>query len=103
MNSKLKQLREFSDPEYVMMKAKQMGLNPVHESSRKDKKYMIFDGRRWFILVKCPIKMQLNIMIKIVSIDSKNEIGNGKPLRSTLLHGFHTGCCGDLFHNIARK
>ena len=30
MNSKLKQLREFSDPEYVMMKAKQMGLNPVH-------------------------------------------------------------------------
>lgn len=46
MNSKLKQLREFSDPEYVMMKAKQMGLNPVHESSRKDKKYMIFDGKK---------------------------------------------------------
>ena len=46
MNSKLKQLREFSDPEYVMMKAKQMGLNPVHESSRKDKKYMIFDGNK---------------------------------------------------------
>ena len=22
-----------------------MGLNPVHESSRKDKKYMVFDGR----------------------------------------------------------
>ena len=23
-----------------------MGLNPVHESSRKDKKYMVFDGRK---------------------------------------------------------
>ncbi len=28
-----------------MQKAKMMGLNPVHESSRKDKKYMVFDGR----------------------------------------------------------
>ena len=43
---KLEELRKFSDPEYVMEKAKMMGLNPVHESSRKDKKYMIFDGRK---------------------------------------------------------
>ena len=28
-----------------MNKAIMMGLNPVHESSRKDKKYMVFDGR----------------------------------------------------------
>jgi len=35
---KLEELRKFSDPEYVMKKAKMMGLNPVHESSRKDKK-----------------------------------------------------------------
>ena len=44
--NKLKELRNFSDPEYVMNKAKLMGLNPVHESSRKDKKYMVFDGRK---------------------------------------------------------
>ena len=44
-SNKLKELRNFSDPEYVMNKAKMMGLNPVHESSRKDKKYMVFDGR----------------------------------------------------------
>jgi hypothetical protein len=29
-----------------MGKAHEMGLNPVHESSRKDKKYMIFDGHK---------------------------------------------------------
>jgi hypothetical protein len=40
--TKLDQLREYSDPEYVMARAQEMGLNPVHESSRKDKKYMIF-------------------------------------------------------------
>jgi hypothetical protein len=44
-SNKLRELRNFSDPEYVMQKAKMMGLNPVHESSRKDKKYMVFDGR----------------------------------------------------------
>ena len=43
-SNKLKELRNYSDPEYVMNKAKMMGLNPVHESSRKDKKYMAFDG-----------------------------------------------------------
>ena len=44
-SNKLRELRNYSDPEYVMNKAKLMGLNPVHESSRKDKKYMVFDGR----------------------------------------------------------
>ena len=44
--TKLDQLREYSDPEYVMARAQEMGLNPVHESSRKDKKYMIFDGNK---------------------------------------------------------
>ena len=44
-SNKLRELRNYSDPEYVMNKAKMMGLNPVHESSRKDKKYMVFDGR----------------------------------------------------------
>ncbi len=43
-SNKLNELRNYSDPEYVMNKAKMMGLNPVHESSRKDKKYMVFDG-----------------------------------------------------------
>jgi len=45
-SNKLKELRNYSDPEYVMSKAKMMGLNPVHESSRKDKKYMVFDGNK---------------------------------------------------------
>ena len=45
-SNKLRELRNYSDPEYVMNKAKMMGLNPVHESSRKDKKYMIFDGNK---------------------------------------------------------
>jgi hypothetical protein len=44
--NKLEELRKVSNPEYVMNKAKMMGLNPVHESSRKDKKYMVFDGRK---------------------------------------------------------
>ena len=45
-SNKLKELSKYSSPEYVMHKAKMMGLNPVHESSRKDKKYMVFDGRK---------------------------------------------------------
>ena len=44
-SNKLRELRNYSDPEYVMNKARMMGLNRVHESSRKDKKYMVFDGR----------------------------------------------------------
>ncbi len=46
MSSKLTQLKEFSNPEFVSWKAQQMGLNPVYESSRKDKKYMVFDGHK---------------------------------------------------------
>ena len=44
--TKLDQLREYSDPEFVMKKAQELGYNPVHESSRKDKKYMVFDGHK---------------------------------------------------------
>ena len=44
--TKLDQLREYSDPDYVMAKAQELGYNPVHESSRKDKKYMVFDGHK---------------------------------------------------------
>ena len=40
-------LSSFSNPEYVKNKAKVMGLNPVYESSRKNKKYTIFDGHKW--------------------------------------------------------
>lgn len=44
--NKLKELQKYSDPEIVMSKAKQMGFNPVQISSRKDKKYMVFDGHK---------------------------------------------------------
>jgi Family of unknown function (DUF5754) len=44
--TKLDQLREYSDPDYVMWKAQELGYNPIHESSRKDKKYMVFDGHK---------------------------------------------------------
>jgi Family of unknown function (DUF5754) len=46
MRSKIDELRKYSDPEAVAQKAQEMGLNPVHPSSRKDKKYMVFDGNR---------------------------------------------------------
>jgi len=42
MRSKYEQLKEFSDPEIVAHKAQELGLNPVYESSRKDKKFMVF-------------------------------------------------------------
>ena len=44
--TKLDKLREYSDPDYVMWKAQELGYNPIHESSRKDKKYMVFDGHK---------------------------------------------------------
>ena len=43
-SNKLRELRNYSDPEYVMNKAKMMGLNPVHESSRKDKIYGVLSN-----------------------------------------------------------
>ena len=45
-SNKLKELRNYSDPEYVMNKAQELGFYPVHVSSRKDKKYMVFDGHK---------------------------------------------------------
>lgn len=41
---KEKQILEFSNPQIVSQKANELYLNPVHLSSRKDKKYMVFDG-----------------------------------------------------------
>lgn len=41
---KEKQILEFSNPETVRQKGNELYLNPVHLSSRKDKKYMVFDG-----------------------------------------------------------
>jgi len=46
MHSKLTELKQYSNPEIVSEKAHQLGLNQVHESSRKDKKYMVFDGNK---------------------------------------------------------
>jgi len=46
MNNKQRELRKVSDPEIVRDKAFRMGLNEVHPSSRKDKKYMVFDGNK---------------------------------------------------------
>ena len=43
---KLSELIKVSDPEAVALKAQDFGLNPVYESSRKDKKYMVFDGNK---------------------------------------------------------
>lgn len=42
---KLRRLNEVSDPQEVNRKAMQLHLNEIHPSSRKDKKYMVFDGR----------------------------------------------------------
>lgn len=39
---KEKQILEFSNPEIVRQKGNELFLNPVHLSSRKDKKYMVF-------------------------------------------------------------
>ena len=44
--TKERDLRQYSDPEVVRYKAHEMGLNEVHPSSRKDKKYMVFDGSK---------------------------------------------------------
>jgi hypothetical protein len=46
MNNKLKKLYEYSDPEEVNRKAMLLHLNEIHPSSRKDKKYMVFDGHK---------------------------------------------------------
>ena len=43
---KMRRLYEVSDPHEVNRKAMQLHLNEIHPSSRKDKKYMVFDGHK---------------------------------------------------------
>jgi len=45
--SKLLELQKYSNPDYVMNKAEQLNLNPIFISTRKDKKYMIYNGKSW--------------------------------------------------------
>ena len=42
-------LRQFSNPEIVKEKARKYRLNPVYESTRRDKKYMVYnnDTNKW--------------------------------------------------------
>jgi hypothetical protein len=42
---KLRRLFEVSDPQEVNRKGMVLRLNEIHPSSRKDKKFMVFDGR----------------------------------------------------------
>ena len=44
--NKFNELKQYSNPEYVMNKAQQLGLNPVYPSSQKKHKYMVFDGHK---------------------------------------------------------
>ena len=44
--TKLNDLYLISDPDEVNKRAYDLGLNEVHPSSRKDKKYMVFDGHK---------------------------------------------------------
>jgi hypothetical protein len=41
---KSEEIKKYSDPDKVRKIAKKLGLNPVDISSRKDKKYMIYDN-----------------------------------------------------------
>jgi hypothetical protein len=43
MNKKLNELYQYSDPDEVNRRAMKLHLNEIHPSSRKDKKYMVFD------------------------------------------------------------
>jgi hypothetical protein len=40
-------LRLYSNPDEVKKKARKYGLNPIYESTRRNKKYMVFDGDKW--------------------------------------------------------
>jgi hypothetical protein len=44
--TKLEELYKCSNPEEVNRLAMKFQLNPAYESSRKDKKYMVFDGNK---------------------------------------------------------
>lgn len=46
MDHKLNILKQYSDINEVNRRAYNLGLNQVHPSSRKDKKYMVFDNNK---------------------------------------------------------
>ena len=39
-------INKYSNPSIVMKKAKELHLNPIQLSTRKDKKYMVSDGKK---------------------------------------------------------
>jgi proteasome lid subunit RPN8/RPN11 len=45
MNQKSKELEKYSNIKEVQEKAEKLGLNPVGISTKKDKKYMIYDDQ----------------------------------------------------------
>jgi hypothetical protein len=44
--TKIEDLNLVSDPVEVNRRASELGLNEIHPSSRKDKKYMVFNGTK---------------------------------------------------------
>lgn len=38
---------DFTDPKTVFKKAKSLGIKDIELSTRRDKKYMVFDGKKW--------------------------------------------------------
>lgn len=38
---------DFSNPTMVFKRAKVMGIEDIELSTRRDKKYMVFDGKKW--------------------------------------------------------
>jgi hypothetical protein len=77
MSSKLTQLKEYSNPEFVSWKAQQMGLTPVYESSRKVKKYMVFDGNKMIYILdnlNLHMKIILNMVMRKEEITLENVI-----------------------------
>ena len=49
-------LRLYSNPEEVKKKARKYRLNPVYESTRRNKKYMVYDGDKWVHFGQIPFE-----------------------------------------------
>ena len=90
----------FSSPEYVKNKARIMGLNPVYESSRKNKNTQFLMVINGFILDNSGIKITQSIKMRKDDFCLEREIRNGSLLLFILLRGYR-GIYFDEIYKIA--
>ena len=95
-------INKYSNPSIVMKKAKELHLNPIQLSSRKDKKFMVLDPNtnKMVHFGQMVMKTTPNITMKNAVSYLEREITNGKMLKNILPLGCRIIFYGNLLYKM---